>query len=74
MVYAPLEVRIQRTVSRDASSRELIEQRIRRQMDDEEKRRMADYVIVNDGNFPLIPQVLALISSLSKNIDYLCER
>lgn len=46
MVYAPLEVRIQRAVSRDASSRELIEQRIRRQMDDEEKRRMADYVIV----------------------------
>lgn len=74
MVYAPLEVRIQRAVSRDASSRELIEQRIRRQMDDEEKRRMADYVIVNDGNSPLIPQVLALISSLSKNIDYLCER
>lgn len=74
MVYAPLKVRIQRAVSRDASSRELIEQRIRRQMDDEEKRRMADYVIVNDGNSPLIPQVLALISSLSKNIDYLCER
>ena len=74
MVYAPLEVRIQRAVSRDASSRDLIEQRIRRQMDDEEKRRMADYVIVNDGNSPLIPQVLALISSLSKNIDYLCER
>lgn len=36
MVYAPLEVRIQRAVSRDASSRELIEQRIRCQMDDEE--------------------------------------
>lgn len=74
MVYAPLEVRIRRAVSRDASSREQIEQRIRRQMDDEEKRRQADYVIVNDGNSPLIPQVLTLISSLSKNIDYLCDR
>lgn len=74
MVYAPLDVRIQRIVSRDASSRELIEQRIRHQMDDEEKRKMADYVIVNDGNSPLISQVLTLISSLSKNIDYLCGR
>lgn len=74
MVYAPLDVRIQRIVSRDASSRELIEQRIRHQMDDEEKRKMADYVIVNDGNSPLISQVLTLISSLSENIDYLCGR
>ena len=74
MVYAPLDVRIQRIVSRDASSRELIEQRIRHQMDDEEKRKMADYVIVNDGNSPLISQVLTLISSLSENIDYLCRR
>lgn len=74
MVYAPLDVRIQRIVSRDASSRELIEQRIRHQMDDEEKRKMVDYVIVNDGNSPLISQVLNLISSLSKNIDYLCGR
>lgn len=74
MVYAPLDVRIQRIVSRDASSRELIEQRIRHQMDDEEKRKMADYVIVNDGNSSLISQVLTLISSLSENIDYLCGR
>ena len=73
-VYAPLEMRIRRAVSRDASSRGLIERRIRCQMDDEEKRRLADYVIVNDGISPLMPQVLTLISSLSKNIDYLCDR
>ena len=74
MIYAPLEVRIRRAVSRDASSREQIERRIRCQMDDEKKRRQADYVIVNDGISPLIPQVLTLITSLSKNIDYLCGR
>lgn len=64
MVYAPLEVRIRRAVQRDTSSREQIEQRIRCQMDDEEKRRQADYVIVNDGDSPLIPQVLAFLSSI----------
>lgn len=66
MVYAPEEVRILRAVRRDASSRELIEKRIRSQMNDEEKRKYADFVIVNDGETPLIPQVLELIGSLSE--------
>ena len=38
MVYAPEEIRVQRAMKRDASSRELIEKRIRSQMSDEEKR------------------------------------
>ena len=74
MVYAPEEVRIARAIQRDAASRESIVKRVRSQMDDEEKRKQADYVLVNDGETPLIPQVLALIASLSKNIAYLCGR
>lgn len=72
MVYAPEEIRVQRAMKRDASSRELIEKRIRSQMSDEEKRGQADFVIVNDGETPLIPQVLALITFLSQNNIYLC--
>lgn len=72
MVYAPEEVRIRRAMKRDASSREQIEKRIRSQMSDEEKRRQADFVIVNDDETPLIPQVLALITFLSQNNTYLC--
>lgn len=72
MVYAPEDVRIERAIRRDAASRESIVKRIHSQMDDEEKRKQADFVIVNDGETPLIPQVLALIASLSKNIAYLC--
>ena len=71
MVYAPEEVRISRAGWRDASSRELIEKRIRSQMDDEEKRKYADFVIVNDGEIPLIPQVLELFVSLSEKLLYL---
>ncbi len=71
MVYAPEEVRILRAVRRDASSRELIEKRIRSQMNDEEKRKYADFVIVNDDETPLIPQVLELIGSLSEKMYYL---
>lgn len=71
MVYAPVEVRIERAMKRDASSRELVEKRMRSQMSDEEKRKQADFVIVNDGETPLMPQVLELLTSLSGNIDLL---
>ena len=67
MVYAPQEVRIARAIRRDSATREQIEKRIRSQMSDENKREAADFVIVNDGETPLIPQVLSLISSLSQN-------
>ena len=74
MVYAPEEIRVQRAMKRDASSRELIEKRIRSQMGDEEKRKLADFVIVNDGETPLIPQVLGLITFLSQNNTYLFHK
>ena len=47
--------------------------RIESQMSDESKREQADFVILNDGETPLIPQVLKLISLLSKNNHYLCS-
>lgn len=72
MVHAPLEVRISRAMKRDAASRQQIEQRIRRQMDDEQKLKAADFVLVNDDKTPLIPQVLSLLASLSEKKDYLC--
>lgn len=67
MVYAPEEIRLLRAMKRDASPRELIEKRIRSQMSDEEKRKSADYVIINDDKAALIPQVMNLIASLSHN-------
>ena len=67
MVYAPSEVRIARAICRDSATRKEVERRIQSQMDDEKKRGAADFVIVNDGETPLIPQVLSLISSLSQN-------
>lgn len=72
MVYAPLQVRVERTVLRDGALREQVMRRIESQMNDEEKREHADLVVVNDGETPLIPQVLNLISLLSKNNSYLC--
>lgn len=67
MVYAPEDIRLLRAMRRDASPRELIERRMHSQMSDEEKRRIADYVIINDDSMALIPQVINLITSLSPN-------
>jgi len=74
MVYAPIEVRVERAVKRDASPIEAVMKRIESQMSDEAKKELADFVIVNDDETPLIPQVLELISLLSENNHYLCSQ
>lgn len=72
MVYAPIELRIERTIKRDHSTKEKVMERINSQMNDEIKSEQSDFIIQNDEKTPLIPQVLKLISSLSKNNHYLC--
>lgn len=59
-VAAPLEVRVQRTIKRDNISREAVMNRIKNQLPDEVKSSAADYVINNNGNLALLPQVLQL--------------
>jgi len=59
-VFAPKELRIHRVVERDGSLREAVEGRMKKQMSEEEKMRLADFVIFNDGKHPLINQVLKI--------------
>lgn len=56
-VTAPKEVRIKRVMSRDGLSRSAVLSRIKNQMPDEEKKRLADFIIYNGGNHSLIQQV-----------------
>lgn len=60
MVYAPLDLRIKRAMFRDSASEEQIKARIAAQMDDEEKKRRADYVLFNDEKMSLEMQIAAL--------------
>ena len=64
MVYAPVELRIQRAMYRDGASEEQVWARIAAQMDDEEKRRRADFTVVNDGVQLLIPQLNRIVEQL----------
>jgi dephospho-CoA kinase len=63
-VYAPLSLRIHRTMERDRLGREEVLQRMRYQIDEEIKMRLCDAVIQNDGQQPVLPQVLALHQQL----------
>ncbi|WP_294347090.1 dephospho-CoA kinase [Sphingobacterium sp.] len=57
LVTAPLSVRVQRVIKRDKVTEGQVMERINKQLADEEKLKLADFVIVNDGTTPLLPQV-----------------
>ncbi|OSZ78370.1 dephospho-CoA kinase [Chitinophagaceae bacterium IBVUCB1] len=63
-VYAPKEVRIARAMQRDDVTKEKVLERMANQMDEEEKMSRCDYVITNDGNTAIIPQVMDIHKTL----------
>ncbi len=71
-VRSPLTLRLQRAIKRDNISGEEAMLRINKQMNEEEKINLCDFVIVNDEQQMIIPQVLALHKSLllkSKHVE-----
>ena len=60
LVTAPEETRIDRVIKRDQLSSDEIKNRIKNQWPEEEKRKLADYIIENDNSNLVIPQVIEL--------------
>ena len=65
-VSAPAPLRIQRVMQRDNTSREEVMARLSKQMDEKEKMELCNFVITNDEQQLLIPQVIALHEQLLK--------
>ena len=68
-VSAPAPLRIQRTIQRDHTTEAAVAARMNRQMDEDKKLKLCDFIINNDETELLIPQVLQLhqkFSSLSQ--------
>jgi len=63
-VYAPVALRISRVMQRDAVTREEVTSRMNRQINETIKMRLCDYVITNDEQQLLIPQVVQLDAAL----------
>ena len=63
-VYAPAPLRILRAMKRDNISKEEVLARMNKQIDEEIKMRLCDYVIKNDEQEMVLPQVLELHKQL----------
>ena len=63
-VFAPKELRLERVMQRDGSDRAAVESRMNKQMPEEEKLQLADFVIYNDGSRSLIEQVMEVHQGL----------
>ncbi|SEN51335.1 dephospho-CoA kinase [bacterium A37T11] len=60
LIISPMDLRIKRIIQRDGISEKAVKARINRQWDDNEKLKLADFVIYNDEKRAVIPQVLAI--------------
>jgi dephospho-CoA kinase len=57
-VVAPVEERIERVIRRNSLTREQVLDRIKNQMEDEERIRLSDYVIYNSEHEMVIPAII----------------
>ena len=64
-VYAPAAIRINRVMQRDNVTREEVISRMNKQIDEKIKMQLCDYVITNDEQELLIPQVMKLHEKFS---------
>ena len=67
VVTCPENIRIKRVMERDQVTEDAVLARIKNQLPEEEKVRVADYIINNDGSMPLIPQVWEIHRKYSGN-------
>lgn len=68
-VYAPITIRIHRSMKRDNLSSDEVKARMNSQMDDDIQMKLCDAVIINDGQQALVPQVMKIhevLTQLSK--------
>ena len=63
-VTAPAPLRILRTMQRDGISREEVIARMNKQMDDSVKMKLCDFVLINDEQEMLLPQIIELHQKL----------
>jgi dephospho-CoA kinase len=59
-VYAPQHIRVKRVMDRDHLTTEEVVKRISRQIDEEMKMKLCNFVITNNGQQLVLPQVMEL--------------
>jgi dephospho-CoA kinase len=64
LVCAPTELKIERVMNREKSSREAVLERMSKQWSDEDKMKLTDYSILNDNQTPILIQLEEIINNL----------
>ena len=67
-VHADELIRIQRIIKRDHTNVEAVKSRINNQLSDQERMKLADYTIINNGDQMVLPQVLEIHQKILKRI------
>jgi dephospho-CoA kinase len=60
LVTAPAELSMKRVMQRDGMSEDEFRRRLARQMDEDQKSKLADHIISNDESSALIPKIIDL--------------
>ncbi|MCD6346764.1 MAG: dephospho-CoA kinase [Bacteroidales bacterium] len=66
LVVAPIKLRIKRIMERDSSDEQQVSQRMNMQWKDEQKTPLADYIINNDEQNLIVPEVIKIYNQLTK--------
>lgn len=64
LVYAPLHIRIERACHRDKVTQQTVMERIKNQACQENLLELADFLIINDDQHLVVPQILKIIDIL----------
>lgn len=64
LVIAPLELKIERVMQRDNTTREKVLERMKNQWPDEKKIEQSDFVVLNDNSAMVLPQILEIHQKL----------
>ncbi|HEV7334214.1 MAG TPA: dephospho-CoA kinase [Flavisolibacter sp.] len=65
-VSAPVHLRIKRVMDRDGSKREEVQNRMNKQLSESIKMKLCDFIITNDEQEMVIPQVISLHKKLTE--------
>lgn len=68
-ISAPLHLRIHRVMQRDNCTKQEVEKRMQNQISETVKMKLCDWVIVNDDQVLVVPQVVALHEKLLKQFS-----
>lgn len=67
LITAPEDIRIKRVIERDGVTESEVRARMASQMPDEEKKRLADFIIDNSSNQLLLPQIINIVQILTSS-------